>query len=278
VPDTSRPRLLWIDLTLSVQQAELPAPLREHFDVQRSHAGSTVASEIQRLTPDFLLFDYDYPEQRGLKLLETTKQEFASLPLVMMTIQHSESLAVWAFRAGVWDYLVKPVAPTELDRCFSTLELLLSDKRDSEQPRRVASKHSPVPKENRTSRSGAPMELLPAISHIERHYGEKISAKEVAKLCGMDSFRLSRSFRAAFGMPFREYLLRFRVKEACRLLQRPDMPVADVAALAGFNDASYFSRAFKRYAGVPPSEYAASAGNQEATMETDHLSLSVKTG
>jgi YesN/AraC family two-component response regulator len=246
--------------------------------VQRSHAGSTVASEIQRLTPDFLLFDYDYPEQRGLKLLETTKQEFASLPLVMMTIQHSESLAVWAFRAGVWDYLVKPVAPTELDRCFSTLELLLSDKRDSEQPRRVASKHSPVPKENRTSRSGAPMELLPAISHIERHYGEKISAKEVAKLCGMDSFRLSRSFRAAFGMPFREYLLRFRVKEACRLLQRPDMPVADVAALAGFNDASYFSRAFKRYAGVPPSEYAASAGNQEATMETDHLSLSVKTG
>lgn len=278
MPDTSRPRLLWIDLTLSVQQAELPAPLREHFDVQRSHAGSTVASEIQRLTPDFLLFDYDYPEQRGLKLLETTKQEFASLPLVMMTIQHSESLAVWAFRAGVWDYLVKPVAPTELDRCFSTLELLLSDKRDSEQPRRVASKHSPVPKENRTSRSGAPMELLPAISHIERHYGEKISAKEVAKLCGMDSFRLSRSFRAAFGMPFREYLLRFRVKEACRLLQRPDMPVADVAALAGFNDASYFSRAFKRYAGVPPSEYAASAGNQEATMETDHLSLSVKTG
>lgn len=278
MPDTTRPRALWVDLTLSVQQAELPAPLQKDFDVQRSHAGSTVASEIHRLAPDFLLFDYDYPEQRGLKLLETTKQEFTSLPLVMMTIQHSESLAVWAFRAGVWDYLVKPVAPSDLDRCFSTLELLLMDKRGAEHPRRVANKHSPVPKENRTIRSGAPMELLPAISHIERHYGEKVSAKEVAKLCGMDSFRLSRSFRAAFGIPFREYLLRFRVKEACRLLERPDMPVADVAALTGFNDPSYFSRVFKRYAGVPPSEYASSARHHGASVDSDRLSLSVKTG
>jgi AraC-like DNA-binding protein len=42
-------------------------------------------------------------------------------------------------------------------------------------------------------------------------------------------------------------------------MEKPDISVTEVAYLSGFNDPSYFSKVFKRYAGVSPSVYASSA-------------------
>jgi len=46
---------------------------------------------------------------------------------------------------------------------------------------------------------------------------------------------------------------RFRV--ASRMLQDPGMRVTDVAHRLGYSDVAHFSRAFRRIAGVSPSEY-----------------------
>src|SRR5210317_1801944 len=103
-------RILWVDLAVSVRQPELPEEFRTSFEIVRPSAGSSLESEIKRLEPKLMLFDFDFPERPGLKLLERTKLKFPSIPIIMMTVQHSESLAVWAFRARVWDYLVKPAS------------------------------------------------------------------------------------------------------------------------------------------------------------------------
>ena len=60
-------------------------------------------------------------------------------------------------------------------------------------------------------------------------------------------------FKDAFGMTFRDYVVRLRLKEAGRLLQNPQASVTEVAYTVGFNDISYFSRMFKRHFGVSPS-------------------------
>ena len=69
---------------------------------------------IRRVAPQILCFEYDYPDLKGLRTLQKTKHQFPSLPVLMVTEYHSESLAVWAFRAGIWDYLVKPVAVEDI--------------------------------------------------------------------------------------------------------------------------------------------------------------------
>jgi AraC-like DNA-binding protein len=103
--------------------------------------------------------------------------------------------------------------------------------------------------------------VLPAIEHIERHYNSRVSAGEIARLCGMSPFRFSREFHLAVGSTFQDHLLRYRVSEACRLIrQRPDLPIGEICYAVGFNDSSYFARIFKRYMNMKPSEFARTQG------------------
>jgi YesN/AraC family two-component response regulator len=254
---------MWIDQTVSVRQSELPALFGEYFDIVKPHAGSSLHSEIERQNPNLLLFDFDFPERPGLKLMEITKRDFPSVPILMTTVQHSESLAVWAFRARVWDYLVKPVSDRELRRALSALQELSRNIKRPAGTRVIYRKKSPIPAENSVApRNTTPTELMPALSYVEQNFREKATSANAARACNMDAFRFSRSFRAAFGVTFKEYVMRVRIKEACRLLEKPDIAITEVAYLSGFNDPSYFSRTFKRFAGVSPSEYAASEENR----------------
>ena len=206
-----------------------------------------------------------------MKLLEITKRQFPGVAILMMTVQHSEALATWAFRSRVWDFLVKPVSERELDRSLSALHDLVQEVSGQKRYREILSKPSPVPEENRVApRNTTPAELMPALAHIEKYFRGEVTSADVSGACKMDSFRFSRTFKSAFGITFKEYLLHVRIKEACRLLEKPDVAVTDVAYLSGFNDPSYFSKVFKRYVGVCPSVYISSTEHR-GLLKDDHL-------
>jgi AraC-like DNA-binding protein len=176
----------------------------------------------------------------------------------MLTVQHSEALAVWAFRSRVWDYFVKPLSTLDVERCVASLGEMLS-LRDGSAPRSAAIPGSVIPEEHRLSSSQRhdPASLAPAISYVEENFRGKVTSAKAAMLCGLSAFQFSRAFKESYSITFQEYLLRFRIREACRLLRNPSAPVADVAHLVGFNDSSYFSKIFKRYTSTSPSRFNA---------------------
>lgn len=65
----------------------------------------------------------------------------------------------------------------------------------------------------------------------------------------------SRLFRAAVGLPPMAYLTRRRLEVATTLLRREDLAIGDVGAMAGWSDANYFSRSFRKHFGMTPSRY-----------------------
>ena len=95
-----------------------------------------------------------------------------------------------------------------------------------------------------------------ATQFVDDHFHEKFPASAIASHCGLSRFQFSRSFHAAYGITFREYLLRHRIRAACDRLLRGDQPVTEIAFAVGFHDGSYFARMFRRYTGVLPSQYA----------------------
>jgi len=52
-----------------------------------------------------------------------------------------------------------------------------------------------------------------------------------------------------------DYLTGVRLARAEELLQRQDIPVKEIAQAVGFSDANYFSRIFRKYKGVTPTEF-----------------------
>lgn len=268
-PDFRRPedrvhklRLLWVDFSVSQRETALPAQLAATHAVSHAIRTQAIGHQVQRARCDVVFFDFDYPDQVSLRTAASLKQEHPSVPMVMLTVQHSEALAVWAFRSRFADYLVKPVPDAELGRCLAMLDDMTSERR-GQQSRSVALTHAtPVP-DDVPLPSAATSALLPALYYAEKNYPNKIVNEDAARLCGMSPFRFGRLFKDAFGMTFRDYVVKLRLQEAGRLLQNPHASVTEVTYSVGFNDISYFSRMFKRHFGVSPSamqEQAARTG------------------
>jgi len=206
---------------------------------------------------DVICFDFDYPDMATLKLIPQAKRRWPSAPILMLTLQNSVDLALWALRSRVFDLLVKTVSAEDVERTVQRIQDALLARR-TQGARRAQEGRARLPAEVRFRPrvAGAPR-LQVAIAHLAKHYSQHISEGEVALLCGMPPSRFCREFKAAFGVTFVDYLANVRVLQAKRLLANPAMPVADVACAVGFTDPSYFTRVFRKQEGVSPTEYRA---------------------
>lgn len=249
------PILLWIDMTVTGRKRRLPKCFVETCEIRHSDGIRGTPPHSKAAKPNILCFDFDYPDVSGLQLLSATKRRHPSIPILMLTEQHSEELAVWAFRERVSDYLVKPISELEAERTLRALLQVLQAP-SSGKLRRIEMPIAPLPAEGRfRARNDQQLALRPAINYVETHFAKRINAGKIAKLCGMSPSKFSRAFKAAYSITFQEFLMRLRTREAARLLNNPNAGVTDVAYAVGFNDISYFGRMFKRYYNMSPSGY-----------------------
>jgi AraC-like DNA-binding protein len=249
----SKPILLWIDCKAGLPDPEYRVRCSASFDVAQAESIAVLPQDIARHKPGALCFDFDYPDQQRLQAMAAIKKSFPRLPILMLTLEHSERLAVWAFRSRVWNYLVKPVPAGEL---AETLQALSSLCHRTAAPRVAQMLDEAAPDDMRAEPLDPEVaRLQPGLQYVAQHYHERISAWAAARSCGLSRFEFSRKFRAAFGMTFREYLLRARINEARRLLMGGAISVTGVAYSVGFNDGSHFARMFRRFTGVLPSAY-----------------------
>lgn len=95
---------------------------------------------------------------------------------------------------------------------------------------------------------------------VTRHYSRPLTLEMVASAVSSSPRQLQRAY-AQFGeTSFREDLLARRMSVAAQLLaEQPAIPVRDVARLAGYRQAPYFARMFRRRYGVPPARFRAQA-------------------
>ena len=84
---------------------------------------------------------------------------------------------------------------------------------------------------------------------------KEISLDDVSSYCNISSYYFSKLFKQETGENYVEYLNKVRIENAKRLLNESDSSIKEVCYSVGFSDPNYFSRAFKKYEGVTPSEY-----------------------
>ena len=94
--------------------------------------------------------------------------------------------------------------------------------------------------------------IIPAINKIHSDYNKHITVDELAHECNISKYHFCRLFKEARRMTALEYLLRHRLSIADILLENTDKSIADIAGICGFEDASYFSRCYKKYNGSTP--------------------------
>lgn len=95
-----------------------------------------------------------------------------------------------------------------------------------------------------------------ARDYLEAHALRRVRSEELEAVTGMDRFRLSRHFRAAYSTSPHRFQLMRRLQRARHMIQTGE-PLAEIAPATGFSDQSHFNRHFKKAFGVTPGRWAA---------------------
>ena len=106
---------------------------------------------------------------------------------------------------------------------------------------------------NRSEKSESLIEK--AESFINRNYMKDLSLDDISRYCNISSYYFSKLFKQETGENYVEYLSRVRIENAKKMLSDSEASIKEISYSVGFSDPNYFSRAFKKYEGVSPTEY-----------------------
>lgn len=107
-----------------------------------------------------------------------------------------------------------------------------------------------VPKNTATNKF-----LLHALDHIQEHYSEELTMKQLSTITCISEPYLYEIFRNNLGTSPIAYLNYYRLSVASEMLRQTNEPVRKIAELVGFRDPAYFTRLFCRTFGCSPRDY-----------------------
>ncbi|KJS17246.1 MAG: hypothetical protein VR69_05825 [Peptococcaceae bacterium BRH_c4b] len=113
----------------------------------------------------------------------------------------------------------------------------------------------PVIAGNNTSSLHAQKLIIDAEKFINNNFNKPIDLHSVADFIHLNPTYFSHLFRQVTGYTFKKYLTQLRIEKAIELLSESSLTVTEISKQVGYDDSNYFSRAFKKVTGFPPSHY-----------------------
>jgi two-component system response regulator YesN len=103
-----------------------------------------------------------------------------------------------------------------------------------------------------------PFDITDIKRHIDRYYFEDIKISFFAETYFLSREYLMKLFKQQFGYGIHEYVQKVRMDKAKELLGDSSLKIQEISDMLGYKDKNYFSKAFRNYYQVSPSEYRVS--------------------
>lgn len=110
------------------------------------------------------------------------------------------------------------------------------------------------------NRGKSPVDLVKKF--VRENFNKDIDMAIAANMVSMSYTYFSKLFKDETGMNYTDYLIKTRMEKALELLNNPVYRIHDIAVSVGYGNPKHFTRAFKNYFGISPSEYRDSLSSQ----------------
>jgi YesN/AraC family two-component response regulator len=202
--------------------------------------------------PDLIISDVMMPEMDGFEFCQKVKSDerISHIPIILLTAKADLDSKIEGLEFGADDYVTKP---------FEARELQIRSKNLIEQRRKLREKFSSLidlqPEDIAASCMDEQL-LQRLLAVFEGHMGEpEFSIEQLAREIGMSRRHLNKKIQAITNLTTSEFIRTLRLQRAARLLYNAAGTVSEIAYKVGFNNLSYFSKAFRRQFGKLPSEF-----------------------
>lgn len=218
---------------------------------------------------DLILMDIEMPGMSGLDAARAVLAQRPSCRVIFVTAYSLFQYAHEAVHLGACDYLLKPVDPDELEASVRRAMRQIETERKLEEL--AAARPQPEQTDTEEEAEDAPEEgensqTALVMAHVRRYlednYMFDLSLDSVGEILHISPAYLSAQFKKYQKMNFLDCLTELRINAAKELLTDPFRSSAEVASMVGYEDASYFARAFKKRTGMTPTQYRRQAGRK----------------
>lgn len=226
--------------------------LKSKFSIVAAADGIEAFDKIVTQVPDLVITDWMMPRMDGNTLCEKVKTHPATshVPIIMLTAKADHESKLEGLETGADDYLTKPFDARELQ--VRVNNLIEQRKKLREVFRQQITLH---PKDV-SLRSPDAAFLAKVLTLLEEKYSDALfGVEEFTQEIGLSRMQLHRKLKALTGNSPGDFLRQFRLEKAKQLLKLPGIQVSEAAYQSGFNNLSNFTKAFKDFTGLTPSEF-----------------------
>ncbi len=191
--------------------------------------------------PEILLIEMNQ-EETTFEKTALLKERYPNVRFIMIDQEENFENIQQAMRMGAIDYLVTPLveeeALTSIHRAIISLNQvsLLHHRNEA-----IDMTHNET--------------ILPMIEYIHEHFSRDLNLDELANYMHLNPSYLCQLFKKEVGMTYIAYLTQYRVEQAKKRLRETPCSLADISEEVGYGDPAYFSRIFKKLAGISPNQY-----------------------
>ena len=193
---------------------------------------------IREIRPDILITDICMPGQNGLMMRAGLRSEFPDMQVTVLTGYREFSYAQEAIRLGVTRFLLKPSKMAEIDEAMTVMAEKAGRREQSLSDQNTGS-----------------FIVNQAVAYMEKHYKEKLALQDVAEICYVSQWHLSKLLNKYAGQSFYDILNGIRINAAKELLRDPSLRVGDIGMMVGYMDTAHFAKIFKKVTGLSANEY-----------------------
>lgn len=228
--------------------------LSETYNVITASNGKIGFEKATLFQPDVIISDIVMPVMDGFELCNLIKTDLntSHIPVILLTARGDSESQFKGIEIGA-DYFIPK--PFNIKLLVLTIKNLIEAR---EKLRKLFQTNQNVnPKEITTnSRDERFMEKL--LNYVEDHIGEDdLNIKFIADTFAMSRSTFFRKIKAITGTTGKEFIDSVRLKRAAKLLTESDLNISEIAYDLGHSNPQYFSKWFKAYFKMSPTEYMA---------------------
>ncbi|WP_160035624.1 response regulator transcription factor [Paenibacillus sp. An7] len=222
--------------------------ISEVFEASNGEAALEIFKQHE---PDFILADINMPRMNGLDFAIAVKSLKPDVKIALVTGYDYFDYAVSALKAGVDDYVLKPVSKKDIEQM---LKKLIEKRQQADNYIEVSRLVQDLKKNTDTvDDTGYKVKIQ---KEIEDNIANKdFSLTYLAKQLALSTSYLSSLFKRLYGQTFQEYMVNMRLERAKILLLSTHMRVYEIADAVGFEDPNYLSASFKRKFMLSPNQF-----------------------
>lgn len=214
-------------------------------------AGEALA-QLEETLPHVCFVDINMPNMNGLDMISCMRERCPQVEVVIISGYDNFEYARQAVQLRAFDYVLKPVPKSDLNKLLHRLDEHLQTKYP-DQPREDKAT------EEKPAFTGDGTVLVRKVTeYIEDHYQDpELSIQRVAALFHINATYLSKRMKQELGSSFLDYVTALRIAKAMELLEdaASNIKIGDLAIKVGYKSPYYFSRVFKNRVGQSPLEY-----------------------